>query len=94
MLPKKTQKPRYSDKYPKVQIQIYKDWCIKCALCAKICQNGVIVMNQDNYPEVVKPEECAVCYDCAKVCPGFAITLLEKKERVLFNIGNELGGMF
>jgi NAD-dependent dihydropyrimidine dehydrogenase PreA subunit len=49
----------------------------------------VLGLNEYGYPEVRKPIECEACNICVLVCPGFALSLVEKKAKSLLQI---LGG--
>jgi 2-oxoglutarate ferredoxin oxidoreductase subunit delta len=93
MLSRKTKK-KYTEKkkqsnYSKVYLQIIDKWCIKCGVCVDLCPDKVLVLNAYGYPEVRKPIECEACNICVLVCPGFALSLVEKKAKSLLQI---LGG--
>ena len=93
MLSKKT-KRKYADKkkqsnYSKVYLQLIDKWCIRCKVCAELCPDKVLGINEYGYPEVRKPIECEDCNICVLACPGFALSLVEKKARSLLQI---LGG--
>jgi len=62
-------------------IELNKNICSGCGICAKICPFGAIKINEDNFPEF--NDECVFCGDCIRNCPKNAITfshLSVKKE--------------
>jgi NAD-dependent dihydropyrimidine dehydrogenase PreA subunit len=90
----KKEKIKYTDKYPKTFIQVFEKWCVACGLCMRRCENRVFVPNEKGIPRITKPTECSACYDCVTVCPGFAITLVTKKAKPLYQLCQKLGGRF
>ncbi len=54
-------------------IEIDKEKCIECGLCAKDCVSGVIAA-ENNTPRVAHPEWCNRCSHCLCVCPVQAIS--------------------
>ena len=73
MLPKDAnrKKVKYRNKLPKTNFELYRSWCIRCGLCAKVCPQCVLFMGDDGYPELLKPEECTICF-CA---PRYVLAL-------------------
>lgn len=55
-----------------VEPELIPDACSGCELCAEICQEGAITM-QDGLP-VRDPERCLLCGDCLQVCPNDAFS--------------------
>ena len=96
MLPKDAnrKKVKYRNKLPKTNIELYRSWCIRCGLCAKVCPQRVLFMDDDGYPELLKPEECTICFSCAKICPGFAITFINENNKPMYQTGKFLEGRF
>lgn len=84
MLSKKT-KVKYGEKkkkgkHPKVYIQIYENWCKRCAICIQFCAHKVLVEDENGYPRAVKHVDCTICGKCVLRCPDFAISVRETKE--------------
>ncbi|NPD81583.1 4Fe-4S binding protein [Prevotella sp. PINT] len=65
-------------------IEVNKDRCKGCALCAAACPKGVIAMskkvNACGYPyaEAIN-DSCIGCASCGIVCPDGCITVYKKK---------------
>ena len=62
---------------------IDQDRCKGCALCIEVCPNDVLVLGDFNYrgyrtSEVVNFENCIKCRRCERICPDFAIYIIEK----------------
>ncbi len=50
-----------------------KDTCLQCGACIERCPMEAITFGDDGYPQMAP--ECAVCGQCACVCPAYARTL-------------------
>ena len=50
-----------------------KDVCIQCGACIERCPMECITFGEDGYPQM--GAECAVCGQCAYICPAYARTL-------------------
>jgi len=59
----------------KIKIDIYKDWCKKCGICAAFCPQNVLDFDESGYPFTKYPEKCTVCRLCEIRCPDFAIVV-------------------
>ncbi|MFN4894939.1 MAG: Coenzyme F420 hydrogenase/dehydrogenase, beta subunit C-terminal domain [Pseudomonadota bacterium] len=44
--------------------------CHRCGSCVGICPTGVLGLDSEDYPSVVKLSACTDCDLCVKVCPG------------------------
>ena len=58
-------------------IDIFRDWCKGCGICAAFCPRGCIKMNDAGQPVVEKAERCTGCGWCELHCPDFAICVRE-----------------
>lgn len=65
---------------PAFQVQIYRDWCKACGICAALCPKQVLGRDEAGRPVVVDPEACSGCGWCEIHCPDFAISV-EAKPR-------------
>lgn len=65
------------------EINIYRDWCKGCGICAALCPKQVLTADEEGGPVVTDPDACIGCGWCELHCPDFAISVrprLEKKE--------------
>lgn len=60
------------------QVQIYRDWCKACGICAALCPKQVLGRDEAGRPVVVNPEACSGCGWCEIHCPDFAISVAAK----------------
>ena len=58
-------------------VDIFRDWCKGCGICAAFCPRGCIKMNAAGEPEVVDAKRCTGCGWCELHCPDFAICVKE-----------------
>lgn len=56
-------------------IQVYRDWCKGCGICAALCPKQVLGRNDEGGPVVVDPDACIGCGWCELHCPDFAISV-------------------
>lgn len=56
-------------------VQIYRDWCKGCGICAALCPKQVLGRNDEGGPVVVDPDACIGCGWCELHCPDFAISV-------------------
>jgi 2-oxoglutarate ferredoxin oxidoreductase subunit delta len=61
-------------------LHIFTSWCKKCGICIAFCPKKVLERGPDNYPHVVRPEDCIQCGLCDIHCPNYAISLLKKDK--------------
>jgi 2-oxoglutarate ferredoxin oxidoreductase subunit delta len=60
-------------KGPRGQVTIFANWCKGCGICVAFCPTGVLVLDDEDHPEVVYPEKCTACHWCDTHCPDLAI---------------------
>ena len=53
----------------KPQVMLYKDRCIGCGECLKICPKGLHSFSDDG-AHIINRTECAACGECAEACVG------------------------
>ncbi|MDD2903264.1 MAG: 4Fe-4S binding protein [Syntrophales bacterium] len=58
-------------------IDIFRDWCKGCGICAEFCPRGCIKMNEAGQPVVERADRCTGCGWCELHCPDFAICVRE-----------------
>ncbi len=58
-------------------IDIFRDWCKGCGICAEFCPRGCIKMNEAGEPVLVDAKRCTGCGWCELHCPDFAICVRE-----------------
>jgi len=68
--------------HPEYEIDIFRDWCKSCGICAAFCPRGCLSLDAEGNPVIAKPERCTGCRWCELHCPDFAICVreLEAKE--------------
>ena len=59
-------------------IEIDKNRCIKCGLCAKDCLTDSIGFDEEGYPLMEHEDRCLKCQHCLMVCPKGALTFNDK----------------
>ena len=59
---------------------VNKEKCISCGLCIKDCIAAALEFDTDKHPQFTKDGEnrCLMCQHCLSVCPGGAISILNK----------------
>ena len=70
---KKTQKKSF-------HIDIFKDWCKGCGICAAFCPKSVLGLGKDGKSEVVNQDACIGCGWCEIRCPDFAISVKPEEK--------------
>ena len=58
-------------------INVYRDWCKGCGICAALCPKQVLSRNEEGEPVVTDPDACIGCGWCELHCPDFAISVRE-----------------
>ncbi|WP_449244684.1 4Fe-4S dicluster domain-containing protein [Desulfobacca acetoxidans] len=56
-------------------IDIYRDWCKSCGICAALCPKHCFTRDDTGGPLVVDPDSCIGCGWCEIHCPDFAISV-------------------
>ena len=62
-------------------VDIFRDWCKGCGICAEFCPKKCIHMNAAGQPVVDKAGSCTGCGWCEIHCPDFAICVRELAAR-------------
>ena len=73
--PTAADQPVKAAKRPRGQVVIFGLWCKGCGICVEFCPTGVLALNEDDHPVVVKPEACTACHWCDTHCPDLAIVV-------------------
>ncbi len=63
--------------HPHYDINIFKDWCKQCGICAAFCPQKCISLDVNGAPVVENSEKCTGCRWCELHCPDFAICVRE-----------------
>jgi 2-oxoglutarate ferredoxin oxidoreductase subunit delta len=61
-------------------INVYRDWCKGCGICAALCPKQVLSRNEEGEPVVTDPDACIGCGWCELHCPDFAISVRPRSE--------------
>jgi 2-oxoglutarate ferredoxin oxidoreductase subunit delta len=61
-------------------INIYRDWCKSCGICAAFCPRQCLSLDAEGAPVVDKAERCTGCRWCELHCPDFAICVREVEK--------------
>ena len=69
------------------KLEYYKDRCIGCGLCFKVCPSETIEMvdKDDGKRPMFYLDRCTRCQQCEEICPVKAIKLTEDYETVGFD---------
>ena len=59
------------------EIDIFRDWCKSCGICAGFCPRKCIILDADGNPMIADPKRCTGCRWCELHCPDFAICVKE-----------------
>ncbi len=59
------------------EIDIFRDWCKSCGICAAFCPRQCLEMDGQGKPQVKSLEVCNGCRWCELHCPDFAICVKE-----------------
>jgi 2-oxoglutarate ferredoxin oxidoreductase subunit delta len=63
--------------HPEYRINIYRDWCKSCGICAAFCPQQCLGLDAAGNPVVDKAHRCTGCRWCELHCPDFAICVRE-----------------
>ena len=63
--------------HPEYRINIYRDWCKSCGICAAFCPRQCLSLDAAGNPVVDHAERCTGCRWCELHCPDFAICVRE-----------------
>jgi 2-oxoglutarate ferredoxin oxidoreductase subunit delta len=63
--------------HPEYRIDIYRDWCKSCGICAAFCPRQCLSLDADGAPRVDHARRCTGCRWCELHCPDFAICVQE-----------------
>jgi len=63
--------------HPEYRIDIFRDWCKSCGICAAFCPRQCLSLDADGNPVVDQSERCTGCRWCELHCPDFAICVRE-----------------
>lgn len=63
-------------------IDIFKDWCKQCGICAAFCPRECIKQDESGSPFVEDSERCNGCGWCELHCPDFAISVRPKRKKI------------
>ena len=68
-------------KKKRYEIDIFRDWCKSCGICAAFCPRKCISLDEEGSPVVEQPGQCTGCGWCEVHCPDFAISVREQKKK-------------
>jgi 2-oxoglutarate ferredoxin oxidoreductase subunit delta len=63
--------------HPEYRINIYRDWCKACGICAAFCPRQCLSLDAEGAPVVDNAARCTGCRWCELHCPDFAICVRE-----------------
>ncbi len=60
------------------EVDIFRDWCKCCGICAAFCPSECIRLDEDGAPTSIDSDRCTGCGWCELHCPDFAISVHEE----------------
>jgi 2-oxoglutarate ferredoxin oxidoreductase subunit delta len=66
--------------HPEYGINIYRDWCKSCGICAAFCPRQCLSLDAEGAPVVADAARCTGCRWCELHCPDFAICVREVEK--------------
>jgi len=66
---------RAASNYINNRIQVKRQWCKGCGICAALCERNVLVLDSRGKAVVANPDACTGCRKCETHCPDFAINV-------------------
>ena len=63
--------------HPEYRIDIFRDWCKSCGICAAFCPRQCLSLDAEGAPRVDNSQRCTGCRWCELHCPDFAICVRE-----------------
>jgi 2-oxoglutarate ferredoxin oxidoreductase subunit delta len=70
-----------SGKKKRYEIDVFRDWCKSCGICAAFCPRGCIQLDDEGAPPArIDSEQCTGCGWCELHCPDLAISVHEKNS--------------
>ena len=66
--------------HPEYGINIYRDWCKSCGICAAFCPRQCLSLDAEGAPVVDNAKRCTGCRWCEIHCPDFAICVREVEK--------------
>jgi 2-oxoglutarate ferredoxin oxidoreductase subunit delta len=63
--------------HPEYRVNIYRDWCKSCGICAAFCPRQCLSLDVAGAPQVESSQRCTGCRWCELHCPDFAICVRE-----------------
>lgn len=63
----------------KFQVKINQELCKSCGICYWVCPTKAIVEGKLSAPKFENPDACIGCKQCERLCPDFAIDVLERE---------------
>jgi 2-oxoglutarate ferredoxin oxidoreductase subunit delta len=73
-------KPEEAKEKKHFDINVYRDWCKGCGICAALCPKQVLSRNEEGGPVVFDPDACIGCGWCELHCPDFAISVRPRQK--------------
>ena len=67
--------------HPEYAINIYRDWCKSCGICAAFCPRQCLSLDAEGAPVVENSQRCTGCRWCELHCPDFAICVQEVENQ-------------